>query len=52
MVFDETGEQMSEYQGRYDDVREKILENASRWAKFYHWFGVSSQPEAVPAERW
>ena len=29
MVFAENGEQMSEYQGRYSEVKEKILHDAS-----------------------
>lgn len=52
MVFDELGEQVPEYQGRYRDVREKVLANASEGTQFFHWFGVSEQPENVPAERW
>lgn len=36
MVFDENGEQMPEYQGRYDEVRAKILARAPKEAKFFH----------------
>ena len=36
MVFDKKGEQMPEYQGKYDEVRVKILARAPKEAKFYH----------------
>ena len=36
LVFDEKGEQMVEYQGRYQDARVKILARAPKKAKFYH----------------
>ena len=52
MVFDEEGEQMPEYQGLYDDVREKILADAPAGAVFNHWFGHSTKPDIVPNERW
>ena len=52
MVFDEWGEQMPEYQGRYDDVREMIVANAAAGSVFNHWFGISPKPEKVPADRW
>jgi hypothetical protein len=52
MVFDEWGEQMPEYQGQYDDVRETVVANAAAGCVFNHWFGRSPRPESVPAERW
>jgi len=36
MVFDEKGEQMPAYQGRYEEVRAKILAHAPKSAKFFH----------------
>lgn len=36
MVFDEKGEQMPEYQGRYEEVRVKILARAPKGANFFH----------------
>ncbi len=36
IVFDEKGEQLPQYQGRYEDVRVKILARAPRSAKFFH----------------
>lgn len=51
MVFDEKGEQMPEYQGRYEDVKERILADASRGARFFH--GVwNVSGNAVPREEW
>jgi hypothetical protein len=52
MVFDEWGEQMPEYQGQYDDVREMIVANAAAGSVFNHWFGISREPERVPSARW
>ena len=36
VVFDEEGEQMPEFQGRYQDVRAKILAQAPEGANFFH----------------
>ena len=36
MVFDEKGEQIPAYQGRYQEVRAKILARAPGGAKFFH----------------
>lgn len=33
-VFDENGQQLPEYQGKYEDVREKILRDAPPDAEF------------------
>jgi hypothetical protein len=52
MVFDERGEQLDEYQGHYQDVREKILTDAPAGAVFNHWFGYSLEPEKVRGENW
>ena len=41
MVFDSAGEQLPEYQGKYEDVRDGILRDASTGAVFNHWFGYS-----------
>lgn len=35
MVFDQFGEQMPDYQGRYEEVREKILSDASVKTEFF-----------------
>jgi hypothetical protein len=52
MVFDEHGEQIPEYQGHYNDVKEKILANAPAGSVFNHWFGYSQEPERVTGETW
>ena len=52
MVFDETGEQMPEYQGYYDEVKERILASAPGGSVFNHWFGDSPEPVVVGSETW
>lgn len=52
MVFDEEGEQIPWYQGDYDDVRERILADASPGSVLQHWFGRSPEPQVVPSEVW
>lgn len=36
VVFDEGGEQMPAFQGRYEEVRVRILAHAPASAKFFH----------------
>jgi hypothetical protein len=52
MVFDEEGEQMPEFQGYYEDVKERILVNAPGGSVFNHWFELSPEPEVVTKEAW
>ena len=52
MVFNDEGEQMPEYQGRYEDVRDKILKDAPAGNVFNHWFSHSLEPAKVLAEKW
>ena len=52
MVFDAEGEQMPEYQGQYEDVREGILRDAPAGTVFNHWFGCSLEPSDVPVKDW
>ena len=52
IVFDEEGEQMPEYQGYYDEVKERILANAPGGLVFNHWYGDSLEPEVVAGEAW
>jgi hypothetical protein len=52
MVFDENGEQIPEYQGHYNDVKEKILADAPAGSVFNHWFGHSLEPEMIAGEAW
>ena len=51
LVFDEKGEQMPEFQGRYQDVRVKILARAPKEVTFYH--GTWPQGRSlVPRKEW
>jgi len=52
MVFDDEGEQVPEYQGRYEDVKGNILRDAPAGTVFTHWFGYATEPEAVYKEAW
>ncbi len=52
MVFDADDEQVPEYQGSYDAVRDMILKYAPGDAVFAHWFGYSREPEIVARESW
>lgn len=52
MVFDENGEQLSEYQGKYKDVKYRILSNVSPDTKYIHWFDATADPQTVPLEKW
>jgi len=51
LCFNEKGEQMPKYQGRYKDVRAKILAHAPKSAEFFHGaWKISSN--AVPRKEW
>ncbi|HET6478164.1 MAG TPA: hypothetical protein VFF92_03700 [Dehalococcoidales bacterium] len=52
MVFDGMGEQMTVYQGQYDQAKEKVLEDAPLDAVFVNWFGSDAIPETVSREDW
>jgi hypothetical protein len=52
MVFDNKGEQIPEYQGYYEDVKEKILADAPEGTLFNHWFSRTLDPEVVTGESW
>ena len=53
MVFDEKGEQIPEYQGRYEEVKDKILRDAPLNATFEHVINLDrSGVEAVSREEW
>ena len=49
IVFDEDGEQLSEYQGLYEEVKDKILRDAPPGAAFFH---IINTGRAVPREEW
>jgi hypothetical protein len=52
MVFDAIGEQIPEYQGQYEDVKGKILRDATPATVFKHWFGYFLDPGTVPSQIW
>lgn len=52
MVFDADGEQVPEYQGWYEEVKERILRRAPPDTLFTHWFDDSAGPEIVSREGW
>ena len=52
MVFNAEGEQVPDYQGQYEDVKERVLRDASSGTVFNHWFGCALEPEAVPGKNW
>ena len=52
MVFDEWGEQIPEYQGQYEKVRESILDNAPSTTIFALGFTDAGELRKVPREEW
>ncbi len=53
MVFDKKGEQIPEYQGQYEDVKESILKDAPPDAVFSHGFWDEAELlKVVPREEW
>ncbi len=52
MVFDENGEEMTSYQGYYDDVKDKIMADVRPGSVFNHWFGYSLKPVVVGLDCW
>jgi hypothetical protein len=52
VVFDEDDEQIPEYQGRYEEVKERILREASPEAVFGHWFDYETDIKTVSREEW
>jgi hypothetical protein len=51
MVFDEKGKQIPEYEGRYEEVRDKILADAHQSARFFRAVWMVSG-DAIPREEW
>ena len=52
LVFDGKGDQLPEYQGQYEEVKDKIQKAASTGTVFNHWFGYSLEPEVLPRNNW
>ena len=52
MVFDEESEQIPEYQGTYEIVKESILRDAPPDAIFAHGFNEEGKLLKLPREEW
>ena len=52
MVFDEDEEQIPEYQGRYEEVKERILKDAPPEVIFGQWIDYETDIRTVPREEW
>ena len=52
MVFDQRGEQLTEYVGHFDRVREKILRDAPPEARFGYFPNGEMELRMVPREQW
>ena len=52
VVLDDEEEQMPEYQGQYEEVRESILRDAPPDAIFAHGFTNYGELRKIPREEW
>jgi hypothetical protein len=52
MVFDEEGEQIPEYQGQYEEVKESVLRDALPDTIFTHGFAATGELLEVQREEW
>ena len=52
VVYDDKGEQIPRYQGRYEEVRESILKDAPPDAVFSHWVEHKNKFKVVSREEW
>jgi len=52
IVFDEEEEQIPEYGGQYEEVKERILKDAPPQAVFGHWFNCETDIKTVSREEW
>ena len=52
MVFDKKGEQIPEYQGQYEEVKESILKDAPLNAVFGYLPDYKTELQIVPREEW
>ena len=52
VVFDNEGEQIPEYQGKYEGVKERVLIDAPPEAVFAHWFDYETDIRAVLRKEW
>ncbi len=52
VVFDDKGEQIPEYQGRYEEVKESILKDAPPNAIFGHFPNCEAKFKVVSRKEW
>jgi len=52
IVFDNRGEQIPEYQGQYQEVKERILKDAPTNAVFGYFPNCETELKIVPREEW
>lgn len=52
LVFDEYGEQVPEYQGQYQEVKERVLKDAPLGAIFGRWLDYEDDIQTVSREEW
>ncbi len=52
LVFDEDDEQVPEYQGKYRQVKKRLLRDAPPGALFGHWFDCETDVKTVSREEW
>ena len=52
MVFDRRGEQIPEYQGQYEEVKECIFKDAPPDTIFSHAFWEGAKLKIVPRKEW
>jgi hypothetical protein len=51
-VFDEKGDELTEYQGEYENVKHDIMSNCNKDTIFIHWFGISQKPKITDKGKW
>ncbi|NQT31931.1 MAG: hypothetical protein HQ588_06315 [Deltaproteobacteria bacterium] len=52
LVFDDDEEQIPEYEGWYQQVRELILQDAPPDTVFGYWFNYEADISTLPREEW
>ena len=52
MVFDTEGEQIPDYKGAYEEVKENILRDAPSTAIFAHWLNHADEPRIISRGDW
>jgi len=52
MVFDDNGEQIPEYQGLYEELKERILKDAPPRTIFGCWLDYETDIRTVSREEW